>query len=67
MLKEREWLGNSGGGEVGRRGLPRQLVTQRQAHHRNTLMLHQSYYSVAPLPHHIRLRAVLVSKNQMGH
>lgn len=37
MLKQRMWLGNSCGGEWGRRGLPRQLVTQRQAHHRNTL------------------------------
>lgn len=55
-LKEREWLGNSDDGEVRGRGggLPRQLVTQRQAQHRRTLMLHQPYYSIAPLPHHVR-------------
>lgn len=63
---ERARLGNSNGGEVGRGGLPRQLVTQRQAHHRKTLMLHQSYYSIASLPHHRKPRAFLVSKHQMA-
>ncbi len=63
---EREQSGNSSGGEGGKRVLPWQLVTQWQAHHRNTLMSHHSYYSIFPLPHRVRLRAVLSHKNQKG-
>lgn len=65
VLKVRQREGGWGW-EVGRRGLPRKLVTQRQAHHRNTLMLHQTYYSSTPLPHHIRRRAEKKSNGSLN-